>query len=193
MRQQTSWSLSAIVLTLVVLVLVIDVHSDNVERQSSMKDFLKNEVFSSKSSTAKADDDEQTFDQMIAEALEERKTFVDLYQDGVRSYLANDWETCVDELQQSLAGYRDYYEATASCRLECDFQRQRTAPTYPDDNVDQLHFYEAAVHKTLCLEKCKRVLLPKLKPYFFMDQWSRQMFKNRKPYEYLQLCQFRVS
>lgn len=125
-------------------------------------------------------------------AVVKEKTFIDLYQDGVRSYLANDWDSCIDDLQKALSGHRDYYQATASCRTECDYAGQREEPLFPG-NVENLHIFEAMIRKTACMVKCKRLLLPTLVDYFFMDKWSQDIFRTRKPYEYLQLCYFRVK
>lgn len=128
----------------------------------------------------------------VAAVVVKEKTFIDLYQDGVRSYLANDWDSCINDLENSLSGYRDYYQATASCRTECDYAGQRTEPLFPG-NVENLHVFEAMVRKTACMVKCKRLLLPTLVDYFFMDKWSQDIFRTRKPYEYLQLCYFKVK
>lgn len=126
-----------------------------------------------------------------AAPIVKEKTFIDLYQDGVRSYLANDWDSCIDDLEKALSGYRDYYQATASCRTECEYAGQREEPLFPG-NIDNLHVFEAMIRKTACMVKCKRLLLPTLVDYFFMDKWSQDIFRTRKPYEYLQLCYFRV-
>lgn len=127
-----------------------------------------------------------------ATAVVKEKTFINLYQDGVRSYLANDWDSCIDNLEKALLGYRDYYQATASCRIECDHAGKRVEPLFPG-NVDNLHVFEAMIRKTACMVKCKRLLLPTLVDYFFMNTWSQDIFRTRKPYEYLQLCYFRVK
>lgn len=125
------------------------------------------------------------------EIIGREKTFIDLYHDGVRSYLANDWPSCVDELEKSLAGYRDYYQATASCRSDCSDLGRRQKPLF-EENVDNLHVFEAMIRKTSCMTKCKRHLLANLPDFFFMDKWSQNLFRMRTPYEYLQLCYYRV-
>lgn len=156
-------------------------------------DYVLNEVFA----INKKQNDEllqmngKKNEQLVAARVKE-KTFIDLYQNGVRAYLANDWESCIDDLENSLSGYRDYYQATASCRTECDYAGQREEPLFAE-NVDNLHVFEGMIRKTACMVKCKRMLLPKLVDYFFMDKWSQDIFRTRKPYEYLQLCYFKVK
>lgn len=119
------------------------------------------------------------------------KTFVDLYEEGVQAYLANDWEECADKLERSVNGYHDYYNVITSCRIECEYKRQRIRPLY-DFDINNLQFFESIVRKTLCLEQCKQNLLPNMPKFFFLNKFMKDTFAERKPYEYLQLCYFRV-
>lgn len=128
----------------------------------------------------------------IDEIGEPIKNFLDWYQDGVSSYLANDWSGCVENLELAIKGYQDFYAATASCRIQCSGVARQVAPFFEDD-IDDLQFYESAVRRTLCLIKCKRLLMPTLPEFFHMNKWSQDVFITRKPFTYLQLCYFRVS
>lgn len=127
-----------------------------------------------------------------AVAADAEDTFLDWYQDGVRSYLAGYWERCVRELEQALAGYHDFYAATASCRMKCRNVAAAVAPLYEQD-VGDMHYYESIVRRTLCLIKCKQLLLPMYDAFFKLDGWSQEMFRSGKPYSYLQMCYFKVN
>lgn len=120
------------------------------------------------------------------------ENFLNWYQTGVESYLANDWTSCVEYIRRALAGYRDFYAATASCRLKCRHVAAAVAPFF-DADVDDLHYYESIVRRTLCLVKCKQVLLPQFDEFFEMNAWSQEVFRSRKPYTYLQLCHYRLG
>ncbi|XP_037920460.1 cartilage-associated protein-like [Hermetia illucens] len=116
--------------------------------------------------------------------------FLDLYHSGVQAYLENDWEACINHIQRSLSLYRNYYEAVANCRVQCEFERERFKNTHKED-YDHIHFFEKLIVKTVCLEKCRQINLSYLPRYFTLDYSNKQIFKTRKPYEYLQLCYYR--
>lgn len=120
------------------------------------------------------------------------KTFLDLYHDGVSAYVAKDWPGCVHNLSLAISGYRDYYSATASCRIKCSGVARQVPPFFEDD-VDDLQYYESVVRRTLCLVKCKQLLLPSLPDFFHMNQWSKEVFQTGKPYTYLQMCFYKVN
>lgn len=117
--------------------------------------------------------------------------FLDAYQDGVRAYLANDWAGCVEHIERAIRGYRDFYAATSACRLRC--RRVASAVPYLAEDVEDMQYYESIVRRTLCLVKCKQLMLPAFEEFFEMSAWSQEVFRSRKPYAYLQLCLYRVS
>lgn len=125
------------------------------------------------------------------------KTFIDHYNDGLRSYMVNDWETCAYAFEAAIDGYRDYQNVVTSCRIECtdaDERRQRAGNYFDTDLVGgHLHFYESAVRRTLCERHCTRTFFGNaMFNGFHMDRESAHVFAARKPYEYLQLCYYRV-
>lgn len=120
------------------------------------------------------------------------ENFLDWYRDGVESYLANDWAGCADSIQRAINGYRDYYAATASCRLQCRHVADTVRP-FLGAAVDDLPYYESIVRRALCLIKCKQLLLPHLDAAFAMGAWEQEVFRSRKPYAYMQLCHYRLG
>lgn len=161
------------------------------QKTSSRKDYVLQHIFATPETDEKPIQPSPT--PPIADTdTEPKKNFLDWYQDGVSSYLANDHSGCIENLEMAIKGYRDFYAATASCRIQCAGVARQVAPFYPDD-IDDLHFYESAVRRTLCLIKCKRLLMPTLPEFFAMNTWSQDVFVKRTPYTYLQLCYYRVG
>ncbi len=57
-------------------------------------------------------------------------------------------------------------------------------------NIDDMHFYEKMIKKTLCLMNCKNNTMPEASsqlPKEVMDDFEWKM-----PYDYLQLCYYQV-
>lgn len=151
-------------------------------------DYVRRLVFLTPPNEIATDDGDSDADADAAAA----ENFLDWYQAGVESYLANDWTSCAEYIDRALAGYRDFYAATASCRLKCRHVAAAVAPLV-DADVDDLPYYESIVRRTLCLVKCKQMLLPQFDEFFAMNAWSQEVFRSRKPYTYLQLCHYRLG
>lgn len=163
------------------------------EWQTNKVDYVREHIFTRAKSISNVtqtqpsdtDDDRRTSDH------EPTRTFLDWYEDGVSAYVDKDWSGCIEKLQLAIAGYRDYFSATASCRIQCASVARQVAPFFADD-VDNLHFYESVMRRTLCLVKCKRLLMPSLPEFFHMNKWSKEVFRTGKPYTYLQMCYYKV-
>lgn len=123
---------------------------------------------------------------------QDERNFVELFEEGVQAYLANDFKYCMELIERSLVEYHLYYDTITSCRLECEFEKQRWKPMYAE-NIEDLHFYEAAVRKTLCTLKCRKRNMPQASEYFEMNNWAKSKFLARNPYEYLHVCYYKVS
>lgn len=118
-------------------------------------------------------------------------SFIDFYDQGVQSYLSNEFEDCVYYLEQSLDRYRNYYEATANCRIECDYStrdvKNRGDFLHPI-NIENLQFYELILKRTLCLTKCRKRNIKSLPFEEDFDGYYMDLFKNRRAYAYLHSC-----
>lgn len=119
------------------------------------------------------------------------QSFIELYEQGVDNYLSNEYEDCVYFLENAIDGYRKYYETTAICRIECEYvardYKHRGDFLHPND-IENLHFYEVILKRTLCLVKCRlknRSVLPFEKDF---DGYYMDLFKRRQPYSYLHAC-----
>lgn len=169
----------------------IDVNTNSdVEQATSKVNYMREHIFSGAIKGEQPEISNETDE--VNYPPEPTKTFLDWYEDGVSAYLSEDWSGCVDNLLLAINGYRDYYSATASCRIKCA-NVARQVPPFFEDNVDDLHYYESVVRRTLCMVKCKRLLLPSIPEFFHMNQWSKDVFQTAKPYTYLQMCYFKVE
>ncbi|XP_049783374.1 prolyl 3-hydroxylase 1-like [Schistocerca cancellata] len=117
---------------------------------------------------------------------DEQKTCDQYFKAGVEAYLEERWYDCVTNLEKALSEYRNYRQTIVNCRTSCD-EKARSSPHIFETDVEDLHFYEEKIKKTLCLMKCK--------PNYFRDRsyLSKEIeeeFENLKPYEYLQLCYY---
>jgi hypothetical protein len=112
--------------------------------------------------------------------------FVELYRLGKEAYLSNRWAKCVDLIQKALAAYARRNKATIACRRKCTVEAEATTLS-PDEDVDDLGFYEKLLRKALCIVGC-------------MNQADAEVphdvdreFKSKEPYNYLQLCYYQAS
>ena len=116
----------------------------------------------------------------------ERKNFEELYAVGTRSYLDNDWDNCIKYIEKSLEKYKEFKKSMIRCKLKCSDMGKRLKPSFEND-IEDLHFYEKMVKTTLCLLKtCDHLKIDIHKDIL-------KSFNERVPYEYLQLCYYKVK
>lgn len=120
------------------------------------------------------------------------KTFIELYNIGVEAYLENNWRDCITFLETALHEFRVYRHGLINCRIQCLFEWERTTPFF-ETNLEQIQFFDLTTRRALCLGKCHNKLLRKqYLPPFYLQRTYRERFLSRKPYEYLQLCYYKV-
>ena len=117
-------------------------------------------------------------------------TFLDNYGVGIDAYLQNDYSGCIYHMEIAIRGYREYYDSTVRCRRSCEAERINHKPLF-QENPDHLHFFEGVLTKTICLRRCAAREMLSVPKYFHMDEWHKDQFETRAPYEYLQLCYYR--
>ena len=114
-----------------------------------------------------------------------KKNFEELYAIGTRAYLDNDWGNCIKYIEKSLEKYKSFQKSMTNCKLKCRDIGKRFKPSF-QENIEDLHFYEKMVKTTLCLMKgCDYLKLDIHKDVL-------KSFNERAPYEYLQLCYYKV-
>lgn len=127
----------------------------------------------------------KTSDEAVIEKEIDSKNFEELYAVGTRSYLDNDWDNCIKYLEKSLEKYNHYKKSMVRCKLKCSDLGKSLKHSF-QNNVEDLHFYEKMVKTTLCLLKsCEHLKLDIHKDVL-------KSFNERAPYEYLQLCYYKV-
>lgn len=121
------------------------------------------------------------------------KPFTELYDIGVQAYLENNWNDCIVYLELSMHEFKVYRQGIINCRLQCQYKNEREEPFY-EVATDGLQFYDLILKRTVCLNNCyKNVLKRQYLPPFFVTQYYFERFLNMRPYEYLQLCYYKVS
>ena len=126
---------------------------------------------------------------------EESLSFISLYEQGVQFYLENNWNDCIYYIENSLNKYRNYYESVTACRTECDFETKdfsNKGSYLYSENIENYKFYELILRRTLCLAKCKLKIMDVLPDNMEYDEYYKDLFKSRKPYEYLHYCYLKV-
>ena len=127
-----------------------------------------------------------------AEALG-REAYGSLYQYGKEAYLEEDYRSCVSLLQQALDEQRDYQQLLVECRGRCRRQAAGEPLLLAAAAADtQLATFERLIRETRCLVQCHRSRLGQHVQHYYDSAWADDEFRDRKPYEYLQLCYYKV-
>ncbi|KAK4871674.1 hypothetical protein RN001_015798 [Aquatica leii] len=111
-----------------------------------------------------------------------------LYQHGVQSYLENNFDDCINKLEEGVKKYNSYTKALQNCRLKCKEDVESVDPLYPVD-IDNMYYYEKTIRNTLCLIKCRKAH-PELATSPNLRPQTERIYDERKPYEYLHLCYY---
>lgn len=114
-----------------------------------------------------------------------------LYQEGVKMYLQEDWEGCAMNMELALKGWHWWNDNTASCRKNCSHEaREKELLATHTDEEDR--YFEHILHSTLCLIKCKNEAFGPQRDRVVESKVLAE-FKDMKPYDYLQLCYYRLG
>ena len=115
------------------------------------------------------------------------ETYDMLYTKAVRAYNDERWFECKENIQQALADYRWYQDSVSHCRIKCAKQSE---PRIYQTELNKLHFFEAIIGQSDCIRRCKRKQL-KGRPES-VSKIIKKEFEDRKPYDYLQFCAYKV-
>ncbi|KAK7067091.1 procollagen-proline 3-dioxygenase activity protein [Halocaridina rubra] len=114
-----------------------------------------------------------------------------LYREGVDSYLSEKWESCVKNIEMALEDWHWWRENIIRCRRDCS-KEGRDGVLYSSGLSEDESFMEKTVRSTLCLVKCKKAVFGSR-----MDRVAEghvdEDFDMRKPYDYLQLCYYKLD
>ena len=112
-----------------------------------------------------------------------------LYNQAVEAYLDESWDVCITRMNEAIEDYHFYKDAVVGCRLEClkeSFEKPLVSP-----QLEDMKLWEKMIKKTLCLLKCKKSILKDRAE--IIDHKVREDFETLRPYDYLQLCYYKVS
>lgn len=112
-----------------------------------------------------------------------------LYTKAVEAYLDENWEQCVTSMNEALEDYHFYIDAQVGCRLSC--QKPSSNKYITPQNLEDLTHWETMIKQTLCILKCKKKVL-KGRAEIISRSVSHD-FESFKPYDYLQLCYFKIN
>lgn len=111
-----------------------------------------------------------------------------LYNQAVEAYLNENWEECVTQMNEAIEDYHFYWDAVVGCRLDChkeSFDNRLVSP-----QLEDMRLWEKMIKQTLCLLKCKKGVLKNRAE--IVDKKVQEQFQTLLPYDYLQLCYFKV-
>lgn len=118
-----------------------------------------------------------------------RSSYIEQYKSAVESYISERWFQCASQIQHAVNDRKLYCEHLANCGRRC------RPDGFYDDGLDDSTYVLLATEFSRCLEKCRcekygEQMVPELQENFTEIETA---FKKRDPYDYLQMCAFKVS
>ena len=115
-------------------------------------------------------------------------TYDVLYNVGVTAYMEERWFECSNAVFKALEDYRFYQDTLVGCRVKCahDITPRANATSL------EFQFYDYAIRKSNCIRRCKAARLLD-RPDVEVDESIKNDFETYKPYDFLQICAFKVS
>jgi len=112
-----------------------------------------------------------------------------LYNKAVEAYLDENWEQCIASMNEAIEDYHFYNDAQIGCRLSC--KKPSGEKQVTPQHVEDLRYWETMIKQTLCILKCKKKVLQGRAE--IISRTVSQDFESYKPYDYLQLCYFKLN
>ncbi|XP_050411162.2 prolyl 3-hydroxylase 1 isoform X2 [Patella vulgata] len=108
-----------------------------------------------------------------------------LYSEGVTAYRESNWYQCYMIFETALTDYKFFKKTVIDCRLSCKTQTNSNNSTFSSIMMEILT-------KSECIRKCKKSKIGDRLPGT-SNQEIEDLFKKRKPYEYLQYCYYKLN
>ena len=115
-------------------------------------------------------------------------TYDMLYTSGVEAYNSQRWYECGSFLLRALEDYKQYREELVTCRLKC---RAESKTNINSTHHLDLAFFDLSLRRSNCLRRCKKAAFGP-RPEVTSEKIESD-FENLEPYNYLQLCAYKVS
>ena len=120
-----------------------------------------------------------------ATSADPTQTYDILYNDAVNAYLDENWDGCVRLMNEAIEDYHFHIDTLVGCRMQCRKEVVSVSAT-----ETEMKFWERMVKQTLCLLRCKKLLFRNRAEIVAKN--VMEDFENLKPYDYLQLCYYKV-
>ena len=115
-------------------------------------------------------------------------TYDVLYNAGTTAYMEERWFECSHNIFKALEDYRFHQDTLVGCRLKCAYEA-------PKSNITtslEFKFLDLAIRKSNCIRRCKSARLQDRPEVEVLDSIKAD-FDDYKPYDFLQICAFKVS
>ena len=109
-----------------------------------------------------------------------------LFNAGVQAYHKERWFECYEHISEALEVYNEATRSYASCRENC----QRTFVAVNVEASIELNFLKLALAKSRCLRKCQLEKTGEAQNK--VPSSVKADFEMLQPYDYLQICAFKV-
>ncbi|KAK3863987.1 hypothetical protein Pcinc_030286 [Petrolisthes cinctipes] len=126
-----------------------------------------------------------------AEVKLDHRPYDFLYKEGVTAYLDNNWEECMKLFEEAVQDWHWWENNLIRCRKICSKESNETE-LLSSKMTDDDRYYERVVRNTHCVIRCKKDV--------FGSRVDRVVERNviddfhiRKPYDYLQLCYYKLG
>ena len=116
-------------------------------------------------------------------------TYDRLYNAGVEAYLKDRWFECATHIKRALDDYKYYTENLSDCRQLC---KHHSSYDVRSVTFAELHFFDNAIRRSDCIRRCKKKRFGE-RPELEGTIEVRLEFEALKPYDYLQICAFKVK
>lgn len=110
--------------------------------------------------------------------------FGELFQDMVDAYVSGDWQTCIDIGTHSLSEFRRFQQQDVECRMNC---HNELIKEDGDQRDPLLSSYALSLRHITCIQDCKQRNQDESVLLFI------QKFESREPYDFLQVCYYKVN
>ena len=115
-------------------------------------------------------------------------TYDRLYNAAIEAYLNERWFECATHMKRALQDYKYYTENLSDCRQLCKHHNNFDVKSAV---FAEMHYFDNAIRRSDCIRRCKKKRFGE-RPETEAVIEVKLEFDNLKPYDYLQICAFKV-
>ncbi|KAK0060311.1 prolyl 3-hydroxylase 1-like isoform X1 [Biomphalaria pfeifferi] len=117
-------------------------------------------------------------------------SFDKLYLDGVIAYEDQLWYSCASKIERAIKDYKNYKSVLTNCRLNCSKGLRSYKLSNLTVNIPEYASYVKFLTLADCYRRCKNETL---KTHPKITKKLETAFELRKPYMYLQYCNYKLD